>query len=224
MTLRSVRDILSGAGYTPLVTGDPDEALRLFEAERPVLVLLDLVLPGGDGIELMGNMLHIAQVPVIFLSGYNRDEMVARAIDAGAVDYMVKPFSPTELAARVRGALRRRLAPSAEPPGTFVLGDLTLDYEERAVTVAGRPVRLTLTEYELLCQLSLNAGRALSFERLLEQVWGPEHSGDRRVVRTYVKRLRGKLGEDASNPEYIFSEPRVGYRMARPDPPGEEMD
>jgi len=219
VTLRSVREVLAKAGYTPLVTGDPDEALRLFEAESPRLVLMDLALSGSDGIELMGRMLGIARVPVIFLSAYNRDEVIARAIYAGAADYMVKPFSPTELVARVRGALRRGLpAAPVEPSGPFVLGDLTLDYAGRAVSVASRPVRLTPTEYDLLFELSVNAGRVLSFDHLLERVWGLEHTGDRRTVRTYVKRLRRKLGEDGDNPKYIFAEPRVGYRMERPGP------
>ena len=110
--LRYVRDALSRAGYAPVVTTDPNDALRIVESDRPRLVLLDLMLPGSDGIELMKSILEIAEVPVIFLSAYGRDEIIARAIEAGAADYMVKPFSPTELVARVRGALRRRLVAS----------------------------------------------------------------------------------------------------------------
>ncbi len=218
MTLRYVREVLARAGYAPLVAGDPEEALRLFRAERPRLALLDLVLPGDDGIELMGRMLWIADAPVVFLSAYNRDEVIARALEAGAVDYIVKPFSATELVARVRAALRRGVAPSAgEPPPPFVLGDLVLDYARRTVSVAGRPVRLTPTEYDLLRELSVHAGRVLSFDHLVARVWGPEHSGGRGSVRTYVKRLRRKLGDDAGSPRYIFAEPRVGYRLGRPE-------
>ena len=194
-------------------------------ADRPRLALLDLLLPGDDGIELMGRMLRIADVPVVFLSAYNRDEVIARALEAGAVDYIVKPFSSTELVARVRAALRRRvtLAPiDASQP--FVLGDLVLDYAQRAVSVAGRPVRLTPTEYGLLFELSVNAGRVLTFEHLLGRVWGPDHSGGRGSVRTYVKRLRRKLGEDAGSPRYIFPEPRVGYRLGQPETPVEETE
>ena len=181
MTLRNVRDIISKVGYTPLVTGDPEEALRLFGSERPRLVVLDLVLPGSDGIDLMGNMLRIREVPVIFLSAYGREEVIATALDSGATDYMVKPFSPTELTARVRRALRRRgTLSSDEPPSPFVLGDLTLDYTRRTVSVSGRPVSLTPTEYGLLFELSVNAGLALTFDHLLEQVWGLKSSGTRR--------------------------------------------
>ena len=215
LVLRNVRDILTRAGYTLLVAGDPEEALRLFESERPQLVLMDLALPGGDGIELMGRMLRAAPTPVVFLSAYHREETIARALEAGAVDYVVKPFSSTELVARIRSAVRR--PPAVSPAETFVLGDLTLDYAQRTVSVAGRPVRLTPTEYDLLCELSVNAGRVLTFDHLVARVWGPEHSGGRGSVRTYVKRLRRKLGEDAISPKYIFAEPRVGYRMGRPE-------
>ena len=214
--LRYVRDALSRAGFAPVVTTDPEEALRILESDRPRLVLLDLMLPGSDGIELMKRILDIADVPVIFLSAYGRDEIIARAFEAGATDYMVKPFSPTELVARVRGALRRRMASSTgEPSEPFVLGDLVIDYAERRVSVAERAVHLTPTEYEVLFELSVNAGRVLTFDALLDRVWGLGRSSDRGSVRTYVKRLRRKLREDAGNPKYIFAEPRVGYRMPK---------
>ena len=216
MTLRYVREALTKAGFLPLVTTDPDEALRLVEAERPRLALLDLMLAGRDGIELISDILGMADMPVIFLSAYGRDETIARAIEAGAIDYMTKPFSPTELVARVRTALRRRLAPSSgEPSKPFVLGDLTIDYAERLVRLAGAQVHLTPIEYELLLELSVNAGRVVSFDHLLGRVWGMGHNDERGSVRTYVKRLRRKLGDNADNPKYIFAEPRIGYRMPK---------
>ena len=217
MTLRYVRDALTGAGFVPLVTADPDEALRLAVAERPQLALLDLLLPGKDGIELMGLILDSVDVPVIFLSAYGRDEIVARAIDAGAVDYMVKPFSPTELVARVRGALRRQAGPSpGEPHGRFRLGEVIIDYNARRVSVAGAQVQMTPTEFDLLVELSVNAGRVVTYDSLLDRVWGAGHTGGKGRVRTYVKRLRRKLGDNARAPRYIFAEHRVGYRMAKP--------
>ncbi len=209
--LRYVRDALASAGYTPVVTGDPAEALRLVAEEKPDLVLLDLMLPGTDGIELMKDILGAGDVPVIFVSAYGRDELIARAFDMGAVDYVVKPFSPTELAARIRAALRKRAA--SEPSEPYVLGDLTIDYAERSVTLAGRPLPLIAMEYRLLAELSANAGRLLTYEHLLERVWGEKSSGDVRPMRTIVSKLRRKLGDDADNPIYIFTEPRVGYRM-----------
>ena len=221
-SIRYVRDILAQAGYAPMVTGDPEEAIRLVEVNRPSLVLMDLMLPGSDGIELMERILGIAEVPVIFLSAYGRDETIARAFEAGAADYVVKPFSPTELVARVRAAMRRRMAPvQVEPSRPFVLADLTINYAERGVSVAGRLVRLTANEYGLLFELSVNAGRVLTHDDLLQRVWGLDHSGDRGTVRSCVKRLRRKLGEDANNPVYIFAEPRVGYRMAKGETPGQ---
>ncbi len=211
--LRYVRDALASAGYTPVVTGGPEEALRLVAEEKPDLVLLDLMLPGTDGIELMKDILGAGDVPVIFLSAYGRDELIARAFDMGAVDYVVKPFSPTELAARIRAALRRRA--ESEPSEPYVLGDLTIDYAERRVTLAGHPLPLIAMEYRLLAELSANAGRLSTYEHLLERVWGQRSGGDVRPMRTIVSKLRRKLGDDADNPTYIFTEPRVGYRMPK---------
>ena len=222
-TLRYVRDVLTKAGYLPTVTGDPQEVLRLLEEHKPHLVLLDLMLPEADGIELMREILATADLPVIFLSAYGQDQVIARAFEAGAVDYVVKPFSPTELAARIGAALRRRAAPEPELPSQpFVLGDLSLNYLERRVTVAGREVRLSVTECDLLVGLSLSAGMVVSHQRLLQRVWGPQNTGGAGLVRTVVQRLRRKLGDSAEHPAYIFNEPRVGYRMAKPETAGEE--
>ena len=209
--LRLVRDALSDAGYAALGTGDPGEVAHLLATERPALVLLDLVLPGTDGIELMRQVPGLAEVPVLFISGYGRDETVARALEAGAEDYIVKPFSATELVARVRATLRRRADP--EP---FVLGELAIDYDRRRVTLAGRPVELTATEYKLLRALSLNAGRVSTYDTLLRQVWGGRIGAEASIVRAYVKRLRKRIGDDARRPLYIHTELRVGYRMPRP--------
>ena len=211
--LRYVRDTLTGAGYDPIVTGDPEEALRIAEEERPQLALLDFMLPGIDGIELMKDILDAVDVPVIFLSAYGREELIARALDLGATDYVVKPFSPTELAARIRSALRRRTV--NEPPELYVLGDLTIAYAERRVTLAGRTIHLTPTEYRLLTELSANAGQLLTYQRLLDRVWGESTDSDVRPMRTIVAKIRRKLGEDPHDPTYIFTEARVGYRMPK---------
>ena len=222
-TLRYVRDALTKAGHAPVVTGDPEEVSRLMAEEAPRLVLLDMMLPGRDGMELMKDIREVSDVPVIFLSVNGQEEVVARAFDMGAADYVVKPFSPTELAARIRAALRKRAAPElAQPSEPYVRGDLTVDYARRRVTVAGRPVELTDIEYRLLVELSVNAGRALTHEHLLQRVWGPDKGEDTGPVRNIVKRLRRKLGEDASNPAFIFAVPRVGYRMEKGDAPGPE--
>ena len=210
-TLREVRDALADAGYAPLVTSDPDRLAGIIRAERPSLVLLDLMLPGVDGIELMGRVPGLAELPVIFISGYGRDETIARALDSGAADYIVKPFSPTELVARVQAALRRRGAPE-----TFALGDLRIDYAALRVTLAGRDIPLTSTEFDLLRTLSRNAGRVVTHRTLLRQVWGRRGSEKTARVRTVMKKLRKKLGEDAANPTYIFNRHGVGYSFGDP--------
>ena len=152
-------------------------------------------------------------MPVIFLSVYGREEVIARAFEMGAVDYVVKPFSPTEIAARIKAALRRRV--TIEPSDPYVLGDLTIDYAQRTVTLAGRRVPLTPTEYGLLAELSAHAGRVLTHEHLLERVWKERGDGNVRPMRTMVSKLRRKLGDDAGNPIYIFTESRVGFRMPK---------
>ena len=215
-TLMYIRSALSDSGYTPIVTATAEEALRLLVESRPHLVLLDLMLPGSDGIELMGEILAIANVPVIFVSAYGRDQIIAQAFSKGASDYIVKPFSPTELVARVKAAIRKRNVVGqsglSEP---YVVGDLNIDDTERRVTIAERQVNLTATEYRLLFELSVNRGRVVTHDQLLRRVWAPHKSPDIRTLRTHIRRLRRKLGDDGSNPKYIFAEARVGYRIAR---------
>jgi len=206
------RGVLEKAGYRALVTGDPDKIQNLIEARRPDLVLLDLLLPGKDGIELMQSMPALSERPVIFLSAYGRDETIARALESGAADYVVKPFSPTELIARIRAALRK----DAGPPEPFNVGELVIDYDERRVLIQGGQLKLTATEYDLLRILSTNAGRTVTYDQMLRNVWQKRNTGDARLVRAVVKRLRRKLGDDVKNPRYIFTESRVGYRMAKP--------
>ena len=221
--LRYIRKVLSKAGFIPLVTPDPEEALLLAREERPHLILLDMVLPDSDGIDLMKDLLRLADLPVIFVSGYSKDRTIVQAFEQGAADYIVKPFSPTELVARVRAALRKEVDfHRAEPSGPYVLGDLTIDYAERRVRVAGQPVKLTVAEYELIFELSVNAGRVLTHNQLLRRIWGLANSGDVRVVRSLVRRLRHKLEDEATHPTYIFTEPRVGYLMPQGQEPEQE--
>ena len=137
-------------------------------------------------------------MPVIFLSAYGRDQLIASAFDMGVVDYAVKPFSPTELAARIRAALPKRAA--SEPTEPYVLSDLTIDYAERRVTVAGRPVQLTAVEFRMLGELSANAGRVLTYEHLLQRVWGVKSNGDVRPMYTVTSSLLRKLGDDSGQP------------------------
>ena len=209
-TLRLVRRALAAAGYTPVVTAEPGEVPHLVATRRPRLVLLDLVLPGTDGITLLETLPALAELPVILISAYGRGDTVVKALEAGAADYILKPFSSAELVARVKLALRRETGPGRE---AFRLGDLAIDYRKRRVTLAGRPVRLTGTEYGLLRALSLNAGGVTTYDSLLRQVWQERAGTDAHPVRTAVKKLRRKLGDQATKPTYIFTERGVGYRM-----------
>ena len=210
-TTRYVRDSLSEAGYSAFVTGDPDEVPDLVRKLDPNLVLMDLMLPNTDGIELMGEISELADRPVIFISAYGRDETIARALQAGARDYIVKPFSPTELTARVGAALRGHIS-----HGPFVLGDMAIDNERRRVSVGGREVVLTRTEYELLRVLAANGDRVVTYGTLLRRVWpGSDAGAD--LVRTFIKKLRAKLDDPASAPKYILNVRGVGYRMAEPE-------
>ncbi|MCY3671441.1 MAG: response regulator [Alphaproteobacteria bacterium] len=211
-TLRFVRDALAQAGYAPLATADPGDISEIVRAKRPCLVLLDLMLPGADGIELMETVPELADLPVIFISAYGRDETVARALEKGAADYLVKPFSATELTARIQAALRKQAGPE-----TFTLGGLAVHYEERRATVAGQPVPLTATEYDLLRLLTLNAGRVSTYEWLIRQLWNGPDSAEPDRVRTFVKQLRRKLGDDPKRPAYILNVRGVGYRVPRPE-------
>ena len=216
-TLQHIRHTLQEAGYTPVVTGNPKEVEDRIDTYKPHLVLLNPALAGVDGTEAMECIRAFTDAPVIFLSGQTSGEEVALALNMGADDYIVKPFSPAELVARIRAILRRP-SPSEKRPQhePYLLGDLMIDYAERRVTVAGKPVQLTDTEYRLLVELSTNAGRVLSHNQLLERVWEMDYSGGSQPVRTFVKKLRNSLGDDARNPTYIFTVPRVGYRMERP--------
>ena len=158
----------------------------------------------------------MTDAPVMFLSGHGADQDISRCLEMGAADYVVKPFSPIELVARINAALRKGAAPDrTEQREPYVLGNLTINYAERRVSVAGRSVHLSATEYKLLVELSVNAGRVLTHGQLLRRVWDQDDSVGPQVLRTYVTYLRSKLGDDARSPTYIFTEPRVGYRMAK---------
>ena len=212
-----LKNILAEQRYKLFGTGNPDEMMQMVEMEQPQLILLDLMLPGANGFELMSRIREVSETPIIFLSANDQEENVTKALTMGADDYIVKPFSSTELLARVASSLRKRRAPGAAVPRQpFRLEGLVIDYTDRSVTISGRPVRLSSTEYKLLFELSINAGRVLTRDRILRRVWGPEYyTGESDLLRATVKNLRRKLGDDASAPRYIFTEPRVGYRMPK---------
>ena len=218
--LRYLRSVLSKAGYAPLIADSPDEALRLTAVERPSLALLDLAMPRVSGFELMERVRKVSDVPVIFLTAHNGDENLSRALDLGADDYIVKPFSPTELTARIEATLRKRAALAAaasESRGTYRLGDLAIDRAKGEASLRGEPIELTPTERAMLMTLCASAGRVVEHKRMAEQVWGADYTGDSHIIRAFARRLRLKLGDDARSPTYIFTERGVGFRMAKGD-------
>ena len=217
-TRRYIRDILPEAGFTSVMTGNPNDIEPLMEAEWPHLILIDMMRPGTDGFEsVMKRIRKVSDTPVILLSRDRSGPDMDRAFELGAADYVVKPFTPMELVARIKAAVRNRQAPVRTTPSEpFVLGDLTIDYAARLVTVAGRRVQLTATEYKLLFELAAADGAVLTHEQLLRLVWGPAYDGNMAIVYTYVNQLRNKLGDNTRRPAYILTEPRVGYRMAKP--------
>ena len=211
-----VRRTLLAAGYSPISTETIEEMTRLAETETPDLILLDFAMLEAAGTELVQEVFRNARAPVILMSsrGWNQD--AAHAFEMGILDFIAKPFSQIELVTRVRAALHRRPQGETNSLEPYESNGLRIDYGEHSVTVSGRSAQLTATEYNLLVELAINAGRVLTHQSLLERVWGPEQSRDPRILRAFVKSLRRKLGDNANDPRYIFTVPRVGYRMARP--------
>ncbi|MGE3075849.1 MAG: response regulator [Dehalococcoidia bacterium] len=213
--LRVVRRALEASGYDIEALDRADGVVERAAAWNPDVVLLDLVLPDGSGIDLIPG-LRSGRASIIVLSAVGDDRKKVGALDAGADDYLTKPFSVEELLARVRVALRHQAHAEVEP--ILSLGPIRLDLASRVVTVADEPVRLTPKEFELLRILALNVGRVLTQRMLLAQVWGPEYVDDAHILRTFIYQLRSKL--DAARPgagAMIVTDPAVGYRLVLPN-------
>lgn len=213
--LKYLRRALGDAGYEAVVTDDPAQVATLLETEEPDLLLLDIILPGTSGFDVLERIRQFSVVPVIFLSGRDREEDVVRGLELGADDYISKPFSQSELLARIEAALRRTTSPDTATGRRFLSGDLSIDFVERSVTVGGRPIHLSATEYKLLSELASHGGRVLTHDQILQSVWGKEYSGETELLRSSIRHLRRKLGDDARHPKYITTEPQVGYRMPK---------
>jgi len=209
---RALRTGLGYQGYDVQAVASGEEALERAAAWRPDVVLLDLGLPGVDGFEVLSRMHRLGRTAVMVVSVMPGEKDKVRALDLGADDYVTKPFGMDELLARIRAVLRRQAAIAAGEP-VLRAGDLELDLARRAVTVAGRPVHLTPTEYEVLRYLALHAGKPVTHSTLLRQVWGDYAVGDTYNTRYVVAQLRRKLGDDPAQPRYIVTEPGVGYRL-----------
>ena len=201
---------LSGQ-YTVLEAATGEETLAVTVSSHPDVILLDLGLPDVDGIEVTRRLREWTQIPIIVVSVRDREEDKIAALDAGADDYLTKPFSVGELMARLRVALRRSALPETEP--TYQVAGLFVDLARREVVVDGRTPALTPTEYDILRILIQNAGKVLTHQQLVHAVWGTSYEADAHLLRVNVSNLRHKLETDPSRPRYIVTEPGVGYRL-----------
>ena len=211
---RVLSTMLTSHGYPVIEARSGDEALDKIRHEKVELILLDFNLPGRSGIETCAEIRRSGDVPIIMLTVRNSERDKVEALDAGADDYVVKPFGAEELMARVRAALRRAAPAESLPP--FVSPDLKIDFEKRLVLVKGEPVRLTPKEFELLRHLVVHKGKALSHRRLLQAVWGPDYGEEMEYLRVFINQLRKKIEPEPHHPRYIHTEPWVGYRFEGP--------
>ena len=208
---RFLRASLTAHGYHIFEAARAREGLEAAAAVRPDLIILDLGLPDSDGIDVTRQLREWSKVPIVVLSVRGEDADKIAALDAGADDYLTKPFSAGELLARIRVALRHAARPADEP--VITTGDLVVDVAHRAVTLNGREISLTPIEYTLLKTLALSAGKVLLHRHLLREVWGPGYDQDVNVLRVNISKLRHKIEVDPARPRYIITEPGVGYRL-----------
>ena len=209
--MAAVKHSLSTYGYKMTTANDGVEALAAFERELPDLILLDLVMPGCDGLEVCQRIREYSTTPIIVLSIKGSEADIVSVLDLGADDYLVKPFRLAELLARVRAVMRRGSKTLAT---NVICGDLEIDTEKHKVTVADRTITLTPIEYAVLEELAKNVGRVLTTNLLLQRVWGPQYSDATDYVKGVVRRLRVKLEPDPAHPRYIITEPHLGYRLS----------
>jgi two-component system KDP operon response regulator KdpE len=212
--VRGLKIILRSAGYTVEAAESKSEALAMLASRPPDALVLDLVLPDGQGVEVCEEVRRWSRLPIVVLSAVGDEREKVRALDAGADDYVTKPFGTDELLARLRAVLRR----SAEAGGSprLELGELVIDLADRRVSRAGTEVHLTPIEFELLRVLAQHHGRLVTHRQLLRDVWGPEYGEETHYLRVHVAHIRAKLERDPSRPRYLITEPGVGYRLRDP--------
>lgn len=208
---RFLRASLNAHGYQVLEAATGQQGIEAATSDRPDLIILDLGLPDLDGVDVTRQLREWSPVPIVILSVRGRDEDKIAALDAGADDYLTKPFSTGELLARIRVAMRHAARTVDEP--VITAGDLVVDVAHRAVTVGGRGISLTPIEYTLLKTLALSAGKVLIHRHLLREVWGPGYDQDANLLRVNISKLRHKIEADPTRPQHIVTEPGVGYRL-----------
>jgi two-component system, OmpR family, KDP operon response regulator KdpE len=205
---------LEAAGYQVFTALDGIEALEVVEKESPDLMVLDITMPKMDGFEVCRRVREWSQVPIIMLSALNDESDKVKCLDLGADDYVTKPFSKDELLARAKAVIRRMKKSDAKPARpSFISGRLQIDFISRQVLIGGKEIKLTPTEYNLFQELTLNAGKVLTYNYLLNKVWGPEYSNEKEYLHVFIGRLRTKLEENQANPGKIVTFSGVGYRF-----------
>jgi len=210
--LNFLRAKLNASGYDVLTAQNGHAALEQVQAQQPDLMVLDLVMPGMSGFEVLKELRGFSPIPVIILSARGSDMDKIRGLETGADDYLAKPFNPDELIARIE-AVKRRLEPDTgrKTPKPISLGRVTLDFEKRLVSIDGHEVKLTRIEWLLLSELARNAGRLMLYDDLLVRVWGQEYRDDVQLLRTWINRLRKKLEAEPHQPKFIRTVPKTGY-------------
>jgi DNA-binding response OmpR family regulator len=215
--LRMMNRMLELEGFQVTTAGGGEQALAMFDKETPSLVLLDIMMPDMDGYSVCRRIREFSDIPIIMVTARGDDKEKVEGLDVGADDYVTKPFSASELAARVRAVLRRVGDKETNQETTFRYKDLVLDYASRRVMVKNQELGLTSTEYKMLSYICQNAGRVVTPDQLLEKIWGEEYQGAAHLLQVNVARLRKKLGDDAKSPEYIMTRSGIGYIIPKPN-------
>ena len=208
--VRGLRVILQNAGYRVEEATTKKEALDAVSVHPPDAIVLDLVLPDGSGVDVLTDVRRWSQVPVVVLSAVGEEDQKVRALDAGADDYVTKPFGTEELLARMRAVLRRR---SEEGDSAVRVGQLEIDLADRSVRRDGEDVHLTPIEFDLISKLAEHPGRLVTHRQLLQEVWGPGYEDETHYLRVHFAHVRAKIEPDPSNPRYVITEPGIGYRL-----------
>ena len=215
---RFISTVLSGNGYEAMQASTGAEALSMISSHCPDLVILDLGLPDMDGLDILRQLRSWSSLPVVVVSARSHEKDKVTALDLGADDYLTKPFGTDELLARVRTAIRHTRTASGNDEiaqkGTYTVGELTIDYNKHQVLKNGRNVRLTLSEFRIVALLGKYAGKVLTYDFIMKELWGPRAGGDNQILRVNMANIRRKIEKNPAEPEYLFTEVGVGYRLA----------
>ena len=216
-----ISTVLNNNGYEAMRARTGQEALSMVSSHCPDLIILDLGLPDMDGMDLLKNIRSWSGLPIVVVSARSHERDKVAALDAGADDYLTKPFGTAELLARVRTAIRHTRTISANSEialrGTYSVGDLVVDFNKHQALVKGENVKLTLSEFRIVSLLAKHAGKVLTYDFIMKELWGPRAGGDNQILRVNMANIRRKIEENPAEPKYLFTEVGVGYRIAEPD-------